>query len=63
MVELKCELATVAHTNPAPLGQFFSHPVVHDALQAKDIDTAFLSKPGGSCFPRRRIGSVLIQRG
>lgn len=30
----------------APLGQFFSHPVGHDTLQAKDDDTAFVGEPG-----------------
>jgi hypothetical protein len=35
-------VAAVAHTDPAPLGQCFGHPVGHEALQAKDNDTALL---------------------
>ena len=39
-------VTTGSHTDPAALGQFFGHPIGHDALQAKDDDTAFLGEPG-----------------
>ena len=46
-------VATVSHTDPAPLGQFFGHQVVRDVLQAKDDDATFLGNLGesGSSIP------------
>jgi len=46
-------VATITHTDTALFGEFPGNPVGHEALHAKDDDTAFMREPGrfGVLYP------------